>query len=406
MSSLTVMNPVDRSNRNDSVSSWFNQVPRNFGLFDLTSFNFIHSFIHSFTHRPALTLTMSLITSTSTAYHMRPPRPTSTSPSTTVVTVGNGENGLLGRVFLAGSYLAVAATFPLSLLLCFKVVQEYERAVIFRLGKLVGGGAKGPGLFFILPCIDDYSVVDLRTITFDVPPQEVLTKDSVTVAVDAVVYYRIWLPTIAVANVYDYGNATRLLTSTTLRNVLGTKTLTEILSERENISLAVRAILDEVTKVWGVKVERVEIKDVRLPVNFQRSMAVEAEAVREARAKIIASEGEKKASYALMEASEILSTERMALQLRFMQNLGSNTEGKETTILFPVPMPMMTIGLNSVTHNGEDLRSVKSMDDGGGYGDGGDGSISPKHRSGSFSSVVGDGGADGGFAEDENDDDQ
>ncbi|KAI2798192.1 hypothetical protein RDWZM_001931 [Blomia tropicalis] len=258
----------------------------------------------------------------------------------------NIENrGMIAHLFIVFSYLIVVFTFPFSLLFCIKVTQEYERAVIFRLGKLVGNGVKGPGLFFVLPCIDDYSVVDLRTITFDVPPQEVLTKDSVTVSVDAVVYYRIWLPTIAVANVYDYGNATRLLTSTTLRNILGTRTLAEILSQRENISLAVRTILDEVTKVWGVKVERVELKDVRLPVNFQRSMAVEAEAVREARAKIIASEGEKKSSYALVEAADILNVEPISLQLRYMQNLIASGEGKETTILFPVPMPMMSIGI-------------------------------------------------------------
>ncbi|XP_075680729.1 uncharacterized protein LOC113791713 [Dermatophagoides pteronyssinus] len=253
------------------------------------------------------------------------------------------KNGLFENIFIIGSYLLLITTFPISLLMCFKIVQEYERAVIFRLGKLVGCGTRGPGLFFILPCIDDYSVVDLRTITYDIPPQEVLTKDSVTISVDAVLFYRIWLPTIAVSNVFDYGQATQLLTSVTLRNALGTRTLSEILSDRKKIGTDINSMVDSVTKTWGVKIERVELKDVRLPTSMQRSMAVEAESTREARAKIIAAKGELKASYGLKEASEILSIEPMSFQLRFIQNLGSNSSNKETTVLFPVPMPMMSI---------------------------------------------------------------
>lgn len=139
------------------------------------------------------------------------------------------------------------------------MVQEYERAVIFRLGRILKGGAKGPGIFFIIPCIDSYTKVDLRTVSFDVPPQEILSKDSVTVAVDAVVYYRISNATIAITNVEDYGRSTRLLAATTLRNVLGTKNLSEILSERESISHTMQSALDEATDPWGVKVERVEV---------------------------------------------------------------------------------------------------------------------------------------------------
>ncbi|KAH9418134.1 hypothetical protein DERP_014097 [Dermatophagoides pteronyssinus] len=265
----------------------------------------------------------------------------SSSSSTT-----SSETTLFENIFIIGSYLTnniLIYVFVFFGYTIIQIVQEYERAVIFRLGKLVGCGTRGPGLFFILPCIDDYSVVDLRTITYDIPPQEVLTKDSVTISVDAVLFYRIWLPTIAVSNVFDYGQATQLLTSVTLRNALGTRTLSEILSDRKKIGTDINSMVDSVTKTWGVKIERVELKDVRLPTSMQRSMAVEAESTREARAKIIAAKGELKASYGLKEASEILSIEPMSFQLRFIQNLGSNSSNKETTVLFPVPMPMMSI---------------------------------------------------------------
>ncbi|XP_026680208.1 band 7 protein AGAP004871-like isoform X2 [Diaphorina citri] len=217
------------------------------------------------------------------------------------------------------SWFLVGITLPFSLFVCFKVVQEYERAVIFRLGRLVSGGAKGPGIFFILPCMDSYVCVDLRTRTYDVPPQEVLTKDSVTVSVDAVVYYRVSNATISVANVANAHHSTKLLAQTTLRNVMGTRPLHEILSEREAISNTMQLALDEATEDWGIKVERVEIKDVRLPVQLQRAMAAEAEATREARAKVIAAEGEHKASRALREASEVISDSPAALQLRYLQ---------------------------------------------------------------------------------------
>merc|ERR1712031_90994 len=171
-----------------------------------------------------------------------------------------------------------------------KIVAEYERAVIFRLGRL--SGAKGPGLFFILPCIDELQRVDLRTVSFDIPPQEVLTKDSVTIAVDAVVYYKIQDANASIQNVENASESTRMLAQTTLRNMLGTRTLSGILSEREEIAQEMLELLDKATDPWGIKVERVEVKDVRLPVNLQRAMAAEAEAAREAKAKIIAAEGE------------------------------------------------------------------------------------------------------------------
>ncbi|XP_046146165.1 band 7 protein AGAP004871-like isoform X4 [Osmia bicornis bicornis] len=212
-----------------------------------------------------------------------------------------------------GSFLLVLVTLPFSLCFTFKVVQEYERAVVFRMGRLKGA-AYGPGTFFVMPCVDNCVRVDLRTVSFDVPPQEVLTKDSVTVSVDAVVYYRIKEPLNAVIKIANYSHSTRLLAASTLRTVLGTRNLAEILSERETISHTMQTSLDEATDPWGVKVERVEIKDVRLPVQLQRAMATEAEAAREARAKVIAAEGEMLASRALKEASDVISMSPAALQ--------------------------------------------------------------------------------------------
>ncbi|XP_064119711.1 mechanosensory protein 2-like isoform X12 [Macrobrachium nipponense] len=223
-----------------------------------------------------------------------------------------------------------------------KVVQEYERAVIFRLGRLLKGGAKGPGIFFVVPCLDSYRKVDLRTVSFDVPPQEVLSKDSVTVSVDAVVYYRVSNPMAAVCNISDFSHSTRLLAATTLRNVLGTKNLAEILSERESISHNMQSSLDEATDPWGVKVERVEIKDVRLPVQLQRAMAAEAEAAREARAKVIAAEGEQRASRALKEAAEVINESPAALQLRYLQTLSQISAEKNSTIIFPLPIDLIS----------------------------------------------------------------
>ncbi|RWS23962.1 band 7 protein-like protein [Leptotrombidium deliense] len=241
------------------------------------------------------------------------------------------------------SIAAIIATLPFSLMFCVKVVQEYERAVIFRLGRLLHGGAKGPGIFFILPCIENYTKVDLRTLTFDVPPQEVLTKDSVTVSVDAVVYYRVQNATVSVANVENAHHSTRLLAQTTLRNMLGTHNLHEILSDRETISTSMQRYLDNVTDFWGIKVERVEIKDVRLPVQLQRAMAAEAEAAREARAKVIAAEGEQKASRALKEAAEVMSQSPAALQLRYLQTLNTISAEKNSTIIFPLPIDFISL---------------------------------------------------------------
>jgi len=209
--------------------------------------------------------------------------------------------GCFGGFIYFCSFILFLWTFPLSLLVCLKIVHEYERAVIFRLGRLIAGGAKGPGIFFILPCIDDCIKVDLRVISFDVPPQEILTKDSVTITVDAVTYYRITNPVASICNVQDLQKAVKLLAQSTLRNELGTKNLSEVLLGRDVISQSIQHILDVATDPWGVKINCVEIKDVSLPHMVQRAMAAE---------------GEMNASLALKEASDIISESPHAIQLR------------------------------------------------------------------------------------------
>uniref|UniRef100_A0A914C4P4 Band 7 domain-containing protein n=1 Tax=Acrobeloides nanus TaxID=290746 RepID=A0A914C4P4_9BILA len=375
--------------------------------------------------------------------------------------------GACGWILMLLSWVIMLSTFPLSVCFCIKVVQEYERAVVFRLGRLIGGGAKGPGeillegarrrskafsglggtrnnseelggdrrhsqafsglesarrhsvvseafegtrrhseelegtrrhsvvsealgitrksseelegdrrhsqafsglesarrssgrskafsglginrglgalegIFFVIPCIESYTKVDLRTVSFNVPPQEILTRDSVTVSVDAVVYYRVCNATISVANVENAHHSTRLLAQTTLRNMLGTRNLSDILCDRDSIASAMQALLDEATESWGIKVERVEIKDVRLPIQLQRAMAAEAEATREARAKVIAAEGEQKASWSLHEAARTIAESPMALQLRYLQTLNSVAAEKNSTIIFPLPVELI-----------------------------------------------------------------
>ncbi|KAL2096629.1 hypothetical protein ACEWY4_008777 [Coilia grayii] len=249
--------------------------------------------------------------------------------------------GCCGWLLFILSAFFTLVTLPLSLFLCVKIVKEYERAVIFRLGRIVDKKPKGPGLFIVLPCTDTFVKVDMRTVSFDIPPQEILTKDSVTVSVDGVVYFRVNCPISSVANVSNANYSTRLLAQTTLRNVLGTKNLAELLSDRQGISQSMQESLDEATDPWGIKVERVEIKDVKLPQQLQRAMAAEAEATREARAKVIAAEGEMNASRALKEASLVIAESPSALQLRYLQTLNSIAAEKNSTIIFPLPMDMM-----------------------------------------------------------------
>lgn len=221
-----------------------------------------------------------------------------------------------------------------------KVVQEYERGVIFRLGRLVG--AKGPGLFFIIPLIDQMIKMDLRTVTFELPPQEIITRDNVTIKVTAVVYFRILNPEDAVTHVADFRLATVQIAQTTLRNVLGQSQLDELLAERQAINTRLQQIIDEQTEPWGVKVSAVEIKDVELPASMQRAMARQAEAEREKRAKIIHAEGELQAATQLAEAARVIATEPMAMQLRYLATLNDIAAEKNSTIVFPLPVEMLS----------------------------------------------------------------
>merc|ERR1711953_498032 len=249
---------------------------------------------------------------------------------------------IVAYILTLDSLLLVLASLPLSLVFVVKVVQEYERSVIFRLGRLLSGGARGPGVFFIIPFVDIYEKIDMRSQTFEIPPQEILTKDSVTVFVNAIMYYKVANATHAVSNVDDYSGSARLLAATTLRNVLGTMTLGDILCNREAIAKEMKTVLDEGTEPWGVKVERVEVKDVRVPEQLQRAMAAEAEAARNARAKVIAAEGEHKASRSLRQAAEVIMDSPAALQLRYLQTLNGIAAEHNSTIVFPVPIDIIS----------------------------------------------------------------
>ena len=222
-----------------------------------------------------------------------------------------------------------------------KIVQEYERGVIFRLGRLVG--ARGPGLFFIIPFADRMVKVDLRVVTLDVPAQEVITRDNVTVRVNAVLYFRVFDPEKAVVAVTDYVRATHQISQTTLRSVLGQSELDELLSQREDINMRLQQIIDEQTEPWGIKVGIVEVKDLELPQSMQRAMARQAEAEREKRAKIIHASGEFEASKALAQAARIIGSEPATLQLRYLQTLTEIASERNSTIVFPLPIEMLSL---------------------------------------------------------------
>ncbi|HIQ00258.1 TPA: slipin family protein [Candidatus Bipolaricaulota bacterium] len=241
----------------------------------------------------------------------------------------------------------VVALVALFLASAIKIVREYERGVIFRLGRLVG--AKGPGLFLIIPIVDKMVKVDLRTITLDVPPQEVITRDNVPVSVNAVVYFRVVDPQAAVVEVLDFIEATRQISMTTLRSVLGKAELDEILAAREKLNQELQAIIDEHTDPWGIKVITVEIKDVKIPTEMQRAIARQAEAERERRSKIINAEGELQAAEKLREAAEIMQRSAGALQLRYLQTLAEIATENATTVVFPVPIDLLT-ALQKRTH--------------------------------------------------------
>jgi regulator of protease activity HflC (stomatin/prohibitin superfamily) len=221
-----------------------------------------------------------------------------------------------------------------------KVAREYERGVIFRLGRLLPQ-PKGPGLFFLIPIIDRMVKVDLRTITLNVPPQEVITKDNVPVRVNAVAYFRIVEPKSAIVQVENYLVATSQIAQTTLRSVLGQHVLDELLSERDKINAILQTIIDEATSPWGIKVSIVEVKDVEIPAGMQRAMARQAEAERERRAKVIAAEGEFQASERLKDAAQVMAESPMSLQLRYLQTLLEIGASNNSTIVFPVPIDLL-----------------------------------------------------------------
>ena len=222
-----------------------------------------------------------------------------------------------------------------------KILKEYERGVIFRLGRLLG--TKGPGFFLIIPFVDQMTKRDLRVVTMDVTPQEVITRDNITVRVNAVIYFRVVNPEDSVVNVNDYIRATSQIAQTTLRNVLGQSELDELLVQREKLNLMLQKIIDEHTDPWGIKVATVEIKEVELPEQMRRMMAAQAEAERERRAKIIHADGEFQASEKLAEAGAIVAREPVTLQLRYLQTLTEIAAEKNSTLIFPLPIDLIKV---------------------------------------------------------------
>ncbi len=232
-----------------------------------------------------------------------------------------------------------------------RVVQQYERGVIFVLGRLTG--AKGPGIFLVPPFVTRMIKVDLRVVTLTVPPQEVISRDNVTIKVTAVVYFYVVDPVAAVVNVMNYMQATTQIGQTTLRNVLGQSELDELLSQRHKINRELQTIIDEHTERWGVKVTAVEIKDVELPASMQRAMAKQAEAEREKRAKIIHAEGELQASAQLAQAAQVIGSQPATLQLRYLQTLTEIAVEKNSTIIFPLPIDLVEPLLGIMKHRAE-----------------------------------------------------
>jgi regulator of protease activity HflC (stomatin/prohibitin superfamily) len=228
-----------------------------------------------------------------------------------------------------------------------RVLREYERGVVFRLGRLVDT-SRGPGLFFLIPIIDRMIKVDLRTITLNIPPQEVITKDNVPARVNAVAYFRIVDPGAAIVQIENFMVATLQIAQTTLRSVLGQHMLDELLSEREKINAILQGIIDEATAPWGIKVSIVEVKDVEIPADMQRAMARQAEAERERRAKVINAEGEFQASERLKDAALVIEEHPIALQLRYLQTLLEIGSTNSSTIVFPAPIDLITPFLDNV----------------------------------------------------------
>jgi len=245
-----------------------------------------------------------------------------------------GMTGLPSGLFFVIVFVVIVAASAI------KILREYERGVIFRLGRLIG--AKGPGLIFIIPGIDKLLRISLRTVTLDIPPQDVITRDNISIKVNAVVYFRVMDPNKAVVEVENYLYATSQLAQTTLRSVVGQADLDELLSQRDKINVTLQDILDKHTEPWGIKVSLVETKQVDLPEEMRRAIARQAEAERERRAKVIHAEGEYQAAEKLAQAAAVIGTNPAAIQLRFLQTLTEVATEKNSTTIFPVPIDLLT----------------------------------------------------------------
>ena len=243
-------------------------------------------------------------------------------------------------------YFIIAVVVVILLSAAIKIVREYERGGVFRLGRWVG--LRGPGLVLIIPFVENMRKIDLRVITMDVPEQECITLDNVTVRVDAVIYFRVVDAAEAILKVLDYIKATSLLAQTTLRNVVGQSTLDELLGQRDRLNEKIQLVVDEGTNPWGIKVSMVEVKDVLLPQTMQRAMAAQAEAERDRRAKVVHAEGEAQAAEKLAEAAKVISSQPSALQLRYLQTLAGIATERSNVILFPLPMDLIAPLLGKV----------------------------------------------------------
>lgn len=256
------------------------------------------------------------------------------------------QTNFLAKVLTVFGYIMAVPLFPFAV----RIVQEYERGVIFRLGRLVG--ARGPGLFFILPFVERMVKVDLRIVTMDVPRQDIITRDNVTVKVDAVVYFRVVRPDESVTRVMDHFRATSLVAQTTLRSVLGQSELDELLSKRDELNQRLQHIIDEATEPWGVKVTIVEVRDVALPADMINAMSRQAQAERERRAKVIHAEGEFEASKRLAEAGNVMANEPVTLQLRYLSTLVEIASEKNSTVVFPIPIDLINLFVSARSGNG------------------------------------------------------
>ena len=264
-----------------------------------------------------------------------------------IATLFAADNSTINPIVVIG--VVVAVVLLLILVRSIKIVQEYERAVIFRLGRCVG--AKGPGVFFIIPMVDKMRKVNLQMIAAPVPPQQVITKDNVTVLVDAVAYFQVVDAAASIVKVQDWYTASQLIAQTTLRSTIGRHELDQLLAERDRLDAELQLALDAQTETWGISVRRVEIRDVQLPEQMQRAMARQAEAERERRAKVIAAEGEFEASLKLSQAAAAMAATPGAMHLRTLQTMAEIATEKNSTIIFPIPTEIMS-ALNTLTTRG------------------------------------------------------